>query len=68
MADNKKPKSDTDNASATPDVGNASDSADVGNASGTADVPPPDDDPLSDDRLDNMNNTGTTWGRYRNRR
>ena len=67
MADNKKPKSDTDNASSTPDVGNASDSADVGNASGTADVPP-DDDPLSDDNLDSMNNTGTTWGRYRNRR
>lgn len=69
MADNKKPKSDTDNASSTPDVDNASDSADVGNASGTSDVPPePDDDPLSDANLDNMNNTGTTWGRYRNRR
>lgn len=69
MAENKKPKSDTDNASATPDVGNASDSADVSNASGTADVPPePDDDPLSDANLDGMNNTGTTWGRYRNRR
>lgn len=69
MADNKKPKSDTDtdNASSTPDVDNASGSADVGNASGTADVPP-DDDPLSDDNLDSMNNTGTTWGRYRNRR
>lgn len=69
MADNKKPKSDTDtdNASSTPDVDNASGSADVGNASGTADVPP-DDDPLSDANLDSMNNTGTTWGRYRNRR
>ncbi len=69
MAENKKPKSDTDtdNASATPDVGNASGSADVGNASGTADVPP-DDDPLSDANLDDMHNTGTTWGRYRNRR
>lgn len=69
MADNKKPKSDTDtdNASSTPDVDNASGSADVGNASGTADVPP-DDDPLSDANLDRMNNTGTTWGRYRNRR
>ena len=69
MADHKKPKSDTDtdNASSTPDVGNASGSADVGNASGTADVPP-DDDPLNDDRLDHMDNTGTTWGRYRNRR
>lgn len=51
MAENKKPKSDTDNAS------------------GTADVPPqPDDDPLSDAHLDGMDNTGTTWGRYRNRR
>ena len=69
MADNKKPKSDTDtdNASSTPDVGNASDSADVGNASGTADVPP-DDDPLSDDNLDRLDRTGNTWGRYRNRR
>lgn len=66
MVENKKPKSDTDNASATPDVGNASDSADVGNASGTADVPP-DDDPISDDKLDKMNKTGDTWGRYRNR-
>ena len=69
MAENKKPKSDTDNASATPDVGNASGTPDVGNASGTPDVPPePDDDPLSDANLDRMNNTGTTWGRYRNRR
>ena len=25
------------------------------------------DDPLSDERLDQMHNTGTTWGRYRNR-
>ncbi|MEO0003641.1 MAG: hypothetical protein RLZZ22_1333 [Pseudomonadota bacterium] len=69
MAENKKPKPDTDNASATLDVGNASGSADVGNASGTANVPPaPDDDPLSDANLDDMHNTGTTWGRYRNRR
>lgn len=67
MADNKKPKSDTDNASATPDVGNASSSADVG--SGSAQLPPPrDDDPLGDANLDDMHNTGTTWGRYRNRR
>lgn len=67
MADNKKPKPDTDNASATPDVGNASSSADVG--SGSAPLPPPrDDDPLSDANLDSTHNTGTTWGRYRNRR
>ena len=67
MADNKKPKSDTDNASTTPDVGNASSSADVG--SGSAQLPPErDDDPLSDANLDDMRNTGTTWGRYRNRR
>ena len=69
MAENKKPNPDTDNASATPDVGNASGSTDVGNASASADVAPePDDDPLSDANLDNMHNTGTTWGRYRNRR
>ena len=65
MAENKKPKSDTDNASATPDVGNASGTPDVGNASGTPDVPP-DDDPISDDKLDKMDKTGNTWGRYRN--
>ncbi len=45
----------------------ASDTANTDTASGTPNVDPPpqDDDPLSNERLDAMNNFGTTVGKYK---
>lgn len=57
-------------ASGTADIGSGT--QDVGTASGTAEVKPKpkpkDDDPMSDENLDNMSNTGSTWYQYKNKK
>lgn len=58
-------KKDKPTASGTADIGNASGTANVGNASGTAGTTGQANDPLSDEKLEKMENTGTTWHHFK---